>query len=160
MTETSLAHCILFLDRQSGRMLSNCRSAERTISIEIPGDDNEQLQEIIRKRNVHISFRDISLEAVCMKYPGTQSNKVRNDSNCSMNNGNSNITKIVEDGLKVLCTLDECSCSCIYLQDFNECCVVCHSNVHRLCINTFSDIEINKSKPLFCKNFAVQKFLI
>lgn len=93
-----------------------------------------------------------------MKYSASPPNELRSNNDTSENNGNRNTnrnliipTHTFDDIVKVLCMFDECPELRIERQHFDECCIVCHRNVHRLCLNDLSDIEINKIEQFPCK---------
>lgn len=44
------------------------------------------------------------------------------------------------------------------LLDFSERCVACNQNAHRLCINEFSDIELNEVEAIYCSKLCKPGF--
>lgn len=138
---------LLLLDRQSRQILNNANNDDVIISFGIPGEDDPQLQEIILKHSIHAPCGDINPDVVSVKQTDRPSTGRRNNSSgnissttININRNRNNPINIVDDVVKVLFLLAGCPGLCIELHNVSKCCVVCRRNVHRLCMNEFSDI--------------------
>lgn len=87
-----------------------------------------------------------------MKRPDTLSNDRRDNHIANIKNGIINIDRnyydtvnTVDDAIKSLCIFAACRGLRIELHNFTRSCVTCRRNVHRLSVNRFSDIEIDRN---------------
>lgn len=105
--------------------------------------------------HVHMLCRNSNPTEFCMKLLETSSNYIQNNSNRKIEKRNIDINRNCKNAinlcggiLKVLCTVKQCLGLRAKHHGFNEGYLACNCNVHRLWMILFSDIKLDKARPI------------
>lgn len=125
------------------------------MSIEFAVDGDAELQEIILMHTFLTTCGDVNQYAVHLNQPDVAENDTWNNSNNIIWNRGNRRTRnshrtvnILDDIVKVLCMVKDCSDMNYELHDSNEHGAAYNYNFHKIDINQFSDIDTDDFIPL------------